>query len=51
MYVLTAHGWLKRLLVVVDKESLELKYVATGSRFLRRWDAIDPAHYADALKH
>ena len=51
VYVLTAHGWLKRLLVVVDKESLELKYVATGSRFLRRWDAIDPAHYADALKH
>jgi hypothetical protein len=51
VYVLTAQGWLKRLLVVVDKESLELKFMATSGRFLRRWDAIDPAQYAYALKH
>ena len=33
VYVLVATGWLKRLLVVVDKETLELRHIATGSRF------------------
>ena len=33
VYILVAAGWMRRLLVVVDKETLELKQVATGGRW------------------
>lgn len=49
-YVLVASGWLKRLLVVVDKDSLELKTVATGSRLLTRWDPAEPEQYPYILR-
>jgi len=45
VYVLTAAGWLKRLLVVVDKESLELRLVATGGRFRSGWREVEPSQY------
>jgi len=45
VYVLTASGWFKRLLVVVGKDSLELKLLATGSRLLAGWEAVDPSQY------
>ena len=50
VYVLAARGWLSRLLVVVDKETLELRHMATGSRFSRRWIAVEPAQYAYVLR-
>lgn len=50
VYVLVASGWLKRLLVVVDKDSLELKFLATGSSLLSRWDPVEPAQYPYILR-
>jgi hypothetical protein len=50
VYVLVAHGWLKRLLVVVDKETLELRHMATGGRLSARWTAVEPAQYAYVLR-
>ncbi len=49
VYVLTA-GRLKRLLVVLDKESLELKRLATASRFLPRWKVVEPSLHDFAVK-
>ena len=50
VYVLVATGWLKRLLVVVDKETLELRHMATGSRLSHRWTAIEPTQFAYVLR-
>jgi hypothetical protein len=43
VYVLTASAWLKRLLLVIDKESLELRRVAQSGRFAGRWEVITPS--------
>ena len=45
VYILLAAGWFRRLLVVVDKESLELRSLATGNRFVRIWNAVDSSRY------
>ena len=50
VYVLVANGWLKRLLVVVDKETLELRHMATGTRFSPRWAEVEPAQHAYVLR-
>ena len=50
VYVLVAIGWLKRLLVVVDKETLEFRHLATGSRFSPRWAEVEPGQYAYVLR-
>jgi len=50
VYILTAAGWLKRLLLVVDKESLEIKVLATGSRLARGWQIIRPLQYRYVLR-
>jgi hypothetical protein len=50
VYVLVAAGWLKRLLVVVDKETLELRHMATGSRLSPRWADVEPAQFAYVLR-
>ncbi len=50
VYVLVASGWLKRLLVVVDKETLEFRHMALGSRFSPRWQAADPSQYSYILQ-
>jgi len=50
VYVLVATGWLKRLLVVVDKETLELRHMATGSRLSRRWTRVEPAQFVYVLR-
>lgn len=43
VYVLTAAGLIRRLLAVVDKETLGLKLLATGSRLTSTWQPVDPA--------
>lgn len=48
-YILATADWRKRLLVVVDKSSLELKLVATGSRFLPGWQVVEPERYETVL--
>ena len=50
VYVLVATGWLKRLLVVVDKETLELRHMATGGRLSSHWTAVEPAQFAYVLR-
>jgi len=50
VYVLVAFGWLKRLLLVVDKETLELRYMATGSRLSSRWTEVEPAQFVYTLR-
>lgn len=50
VYILTAAAWLKRLLLVVDKKSLELKYVATGNRLFSGWKEVEPSSYDYVLK-
>ena len=50
VYVLVAAGWLKRLLVIVDKETLELRYMATGNRLSPRWNEVEPAQFAYVLR-
>lgn len=50
VYVLTASGWLRRLLVVVDKESLEIRLLGTGMRFSHDWELVRPEQYAFVLR-
>jgi len=49
-YLLTASGWLRQLLVVVDKDSLELKLLATGNRFFAGWNVVEPSQYEYVLR-
>jgi len=49
-YHVTAHGWLRKLLVVVDKDSLELKLLATGHRLRSDWDVVEPSRYEFVLQ-
>ena len=50
VYVLVATGWLRRLLVVADKETLELRHMATASRFSARWADVEPSQFAYVLR-
>jgi hypothetical protein len=50
VYVVVATGWLRRLLVVVDKETLELRHMATGGRLSHRWAEVEPAQYVYVLR-
>ena len=50
VYILAAAGWLKLLLVVVDKTSLELRHLATGNRVLAGWRPVEPAQYEYVLR-
>ncbi len=50
VYILTAHGWLKRVLLVVDKESLELRVVAEGNRLALGFMVVEPSQYDNVLR-
>ena len=50
VYVLVATGWLRRLLVVVDKETLDIRHMAIGGRFSHRWAEVEPAQFAYVLR-
>jgi hypothetical protein len=49
-YHLTARGWFRRLFLLIDKESLELKFLATGNRLRSEWDEVEPARYEFVLR-
>jgi len=49
VYVLVASAFLRRLLVVIDKESLEPFRVATGSRLGSRWSDVPPVEHEELL--
>lgn len=50
VYILAAAGWLKRLLVVLDKTSLEMRHLATGNRVLAGWKRVEPQQYEHVLR-
>lgn len=50
VYILTATGWLKQLLVVLDKESLEIRVLATATRFASGWRIVKPRQYEYVLR-
>jgi len=50
VYILTASGLWKKLLVVVDKETLELRHLATGNRLQSHWQPVEPGQYAFVLR-
>ena len=49
-YHLTARGWLRKLLLIVDKDSLDLMLLATGHRFRSGWDVVDRSQYEFVLR-
>jgi hypothetical protein len=49
VYVLTAHSLVRRLLLVLDKESLEATHLAAGLRWGREWPEIPRAQWAEFL--
>lgn len=49
-YILVASGWLKKLLVVADKDSLSLKLLATGTRLWSGFSVVEPSQYEYVLR-
>ena len=49
-YVLVAAAFIKRLLVVVNKESLEVLRLATRNRFSSHWDEPPPTERQEYLQ-
>jgi hypothetical protein len=49
IYNLTAAGLVKRLLLVIDKQSLEVLHLASGNRFTSRWTAEDPSRFGQVV--
>jgi hypothetical protein len=50
VYVLQASGMLKRLLAVVDKETLAIHRLATAPRLSSTWVDVPEAAWAEILK-
>jgi len=49
-YLLVARQWMRRLLVVVDKETLEPLHLALGHRFSGSWRPLEPEQYEEYLR-
>ena len=50
VYIARADGLLKRLLVVVDKESLAVRRLATAGRFSSDWVDVTPTQQSELLR-
>jgi len=50
VYVLVASGWFRQLLAVIDKDSLELKRVATANRLSTTWNVVEPSQREHVLR-
>lgn len=48
--IMTATGWLRRLLVVLDKETLALKRMATQNRLQNEWTPVNPEQHDYVLR-
>jgi hypothetical protein len=44
-YLAIGSGVWRRLLVVADKETLELRHLASGHRLSKRWSPLSPTDY------
>ncbi len=49
VYILQTRGWWKKLLLVLDRESLEVRHAATQGRFGKEWLPIDDAERRSLL--
>ncbi|MCA9207816.1 MAG: hypothetical protein KDA55_05645, partial [Planctomycetales bacterium] len=49
VYILEADSLWRRLLLIVNKETLDIQHVATASRFGKTWLPLDPAEYPDQI--
>jgi hypothetical protein len=49
VYNLTAAGLVKKLLVVIDKQSFAVLHLATGHRLSSSWNEVDPARMDNAV--
>jgi hypothetical protein len=49
VYIAVAARLLRRILMVVDKESLGIRRLATGSRPGSGWSVLEPADYSAVL--
>jgi hypothetical protein len=47
VYVLTANDWFRRMLVVLQKESLEVRHLATSGRVRPAWMEVPPQQRAE----
>jgi hypothetical protein len=47
--IFTASGWVQLLLVVVDRETLDVRRIATGSRLTNEWQVVNPEQYPFVL--
>lgn len=49
VYILAATAFVWQLLVVLDKDSLDVLYLATGARLARNWSEIPAAQWKDYI--
>ena len=49
-YWISASGWMSRIVIVLDHESLQIESMAKSPRLRRLWKAIPPERYEDELK-
>lgn len=49
VYNLTAAGLVKRLLVIVDKQSLAVQHLATGTRFSSAWTPVEVSQFEQTI--
>lgn len=50
VYIALASRWTRRLLVVVDKETLAVHYLATGSKLGNSWSLVGESSFAEILQ-
>ncbi len=50
VYILVAAGWFRKLLAVVDKDSLELKMLGTANRLTTGWNVVEPSQHEHTLR-
>ena len=50
VYILVAAGWFRKLLAVVDKDSLELKMLGTTNRLTTGWNVVEPSQHEHTLR-
>lgn len=50
VYIAQARSWMKRLKLVVDKESLAVHYLATAGRFGNTWSPVAESAHSELLR-
>jgi hypothetical protein len=48
-YLLLSAGWLRQVLLVVDKDTLALRRIAKAYRLVPRWECVEPERYSEVF--